>query len=418
MIRTLSLSNFKSFREATVTFHDLTFLIGPNAGGKSNLLDALKVLQGLANGLSVKDTLDGRHEEATLMSWPGIRGGSRFVGFRPVSGGSESVPSSSVVKLGVDGELDGIPFWWKVAFDPERGVIRRESLRYRYQDVYDTHAGRVDSTELAGHTISARVYKGQRGHPPYLEFSTTTSILSQVRQSTDAGSHNQKAATHCARALSDIQLLDPTPTVLRQPSHAGATRMGEHGEKFASVSETISGDPKSSSSYLHWLQELTPVRIASLRFGRSPEYGTLFGVEEEGVPDPIMASSLSDGTLRFSALVTAMFEPEPPRILLIEEVENGVHATRLRLLVEMLKECSKSGRPQVVATTHSPLVLACLGEEEYSSVVWVSRDKEAGGSKIVQLYEVPGLLDAVKHRSLADLFSEGWLETEPRKESM
>ena len=72
------------------------------------------------------------------------------------------------------------------------------------------------------------------------------------------------------------------------------------------------------------------------------------------------AQILSDGTLRFAALTAALFQPNTPGLLLLEEIENGIHPTRLRLLVELLRSRAKLGKPQVLATTHSPIVLAWL----------------------------------------------------------
>jgi predicted ATPase len=46
---------------------------------------------------------------------------------------------------------------------------------------------------------------------------------------------------------------------------------------------------------------------------------------------------LSDGTLRFAALTAAFFQPDMPAVLTIEEIENGIHAHRVRLLVELLR---------------------------------------------------------------------------------
>jgi len=51
---------------------------------------------------------------------------------------------------------------------------------------------------------------------------------------------------------------------------------------------------------------------------------------------------LSDGTLRFAAIAAAFFQEDMPDILTIEEIENGIHASRLRLLVELLKTQTQS----------------------------------------------------------------------------
>ena len=93
----------------------------------------------------------------------------------------------------------------------------------------------------------------------------------------------------------------------------------------------------------------------------------LFMLQEGGQQFP--APVLSDGTLRFAAIAAAFFQPDAPRLMTMEEIENGVHASRLRLLVELLRSQAETRDTQIVATTHSPLVLAWLREEEYKTTL-------------------------------------------------
>ena len=72
------------------------------------------------------------------------------------------------------------------------------------------------------------------------------------------------------------------------------------------------------------------------------------------------AVSASDGTLRFLAILAALFGPEPASFYFIEELENGIHPTRLSLLVDLIEHQSKRHGVQIVATSHSPLTSAIL----------------------------------------------------------
>ena len=55
MISSLTIKNFKSYAEATLLLSKMTFLIGPNASGKSNALEALRLLNWLAKGSRLDD---------------------------------------------------------------------------------------------------------------------------------------------------------------------------------------------------------------------------------------------------------------------------------------------------------------------------------------------------------------------------
>ena len=89
----LRLSNFKSFHDAVLTLHPVTFLTGLNSSGKSNALDGLEVLSRLASGAELGDALDGRMTQTGP-----IRGGSR--GCAPH--GTESFELGCTVESGTD----------------------------------------------------------------------------------------------------------------------------------------------------------------------------------------------------------------------------------------------------------------------------------------------------------------------------
>lgn len=55
MLASLQIQNFKSYEDATLYFTPLTFFVGANASGKSNALEALRLLNWLAGGMRLKD---------------------------------------------------------------------------------------------------------------------------------------------------------------------------------------------------------------------------------------------------------------------------------------------------------------------------------------------------------------------------
>src|SRR3954447_26903292 len=71
MIQSFSIENFKSFRKATLPLSPLTLLIGANASGKSNAIEAIQLLSWLASGRPLNDLLyDVREEELSLRGGP------------------------------------------------------------------------------------------------------------------------------------------------------------------------------------------------------------------------------------------------------------------------------------------------------------------------------------------------------------
>ena len=83
MIDRIIIENFKSLRKVDLSLGRMNLFIGTNASGKSNFLDVLSVLQGIGNGFTISEILDGKPSSATRDVWEGIRGGSsqaHFVG--------------------------------------------------------------------------------------------------------------------------------------------------------------------------------------------------------------------------------------------------------------------------------------------------------------------------------------------------
>jgi predicted ATPase len=207
----------------------------------------------------------------------------------------------------------------------------------------------------------------------------------------------------------DLQRIDPSPAILRQYSQTKlVSRMGESGENFAALVRSIRSDEADWAAYLSWLRRLTPMELDDVKILKGALGEPLFALKEgeKILPAPI----LSDGTLRFAAITAAFFQPEMPSIITLEEIENGIHPSRLRLLVELLKSQTRGAGPQVFATTHSPVVLAWLDEEDYKTTFLCRRDPENGASIITPLSEVPHLIELVRKQPIGELFTEGWLE--------
>ena len=79
---------------------------------------------------------------------------------------------------------------------------------------------------------------------------------------------------------------------------------------------------------------------------------------------------LSTGTLRILALLALFRHPEPPPLIIIEEIENGLDPRTIHLIVEELRNLTETGQTQVIVTTHSPYLLDLLA---LSHIVLVER---------------------------------------------
>ncbi|MGO9258917.1 MAG: AAA family ATPase [Bryobacteraceae bacterium] len=162
-------------------------------------------------------------------------------------------------------------------------------------------------------------------------------------------------------------------------------------------------------AYTSWLRGLTPSEFDDVITLPGAMQDYVFALRKNVKDFP--ASVLSDGTLRFAALVAAFFQPEPPHLLTIEEIENGIHPSRLHALVELFKSQSGHPLPQTFATTHSPLVLAWLDEADYKTTFYSHKNEDTGETTITPLSEIPRFVELARNQHASELFTEGWMES-------
>ena len=400
MISRITIENFKSLKKVELRLGTLNLFIGTNASGKSNFFDALRVLQGVGNGFTISEILDGKPKSATSEVWEGIRGGSAKACFSTHSGGE--------VTLSAGGTLEGADWKYGITFSPEEGKVKAESLTFR-DDIF-TSSG-VPRNSSGDPVIRVKYYQGKKGKQPELPFESSRPVLGQFARGNNRWKKGDaESARTVALLLANTQRVDPHPAELRKYSQAHQIqRMGEHGENFAALVRTLCQDPKSKDAYLTWLKQLRPTEVDDVGTLSGAVGEPLFMLKESGKEFP--APVLSDGTLRFAAIAAAFFQPDMPGIMTIEEIENGIHAGRVRLLVELLRGRASGGEPQIMATTHSPIVLAWLQEAEYKTTFFCRREEESGESRICSLPEIPHFAEVIRKQPISDLFAEGWLES-------
>jgi predicted ATPase len=208
--------------------------------------------------------------------------------------------------------------------------------------------------------------------------------------------------------LRAMRFIDLDPQMMRRSSTPGQTTLTDRGENLSSVLHTLCSDASTKEELIRWLRLLTPMDVADLRF-ESDVRGQviLMIVEKDG--HAYSAYSASDGTLRFLGMLAALFSPEPG-LYFFEEIENGLHPTRVRLLVDLIEARARTGKVQIVATTHSPVVLADLHDDSLQHASLVYRLEGEPSSRITRLLDVPDAARVLATHDRADLLASGWFE--------
>jgi hypothetical protein len=428
MLTRVRIENFKSFSSTTsFPMSPLTLVLGANGAGKSNFFDALRLLKSIGAGSSIRDAVEGyATPDPTGIRIPGIRGGASTLPYR---GGD-----SPIFRLEATFRSSRDTIEYGISIDAMSYRVTSETLKshdhpgqYVFTTESDTGAHPYDPDAPS---ILAHYYTKAPGRNPSTAFSPHASILSQFRDRRSHSKLNEDIATLARTELEGIRHLELAPEVLRQYSPRSVFDIGERGENFAAVvwllrllaerEEEAGSEPHPYSDQLDaieaWLGELTPNSIQHVTTVSAPTEDVLFAVVEEPFESPLTARSLSDGTLRFSALSIALlvrsFTGGPRhRTLVIEELENGMNPARLHLLMKLLESTTGSrDEVQVVASTHSPSLLNWASDGTLRACLVVGWNHQRNCSNVVRLGsadEFDGLRGRIK---AGELQEEGWFE--------
>lgn len=392
-VRQVRLDGFLSFAPGTdpIELRSLNVLIGPNGSGKSNLLDAFWLLAQLA------------------------RGDAFQVALRTGGGASEWLwrgGSASSIEVQLAGEQDR-RFDYRVKWAPlGTGGSQASILDESFVELATPNGREMTYFRTAGTKVEMSTqYIGPSGPAPYQTesidrhfFKDSASILSQ-RGTPDSYPDNFWLGERFA-GLSEFR--DWTFGRNAPPRGAQRTDMPTDG--------LLAG----GSNLAMVLQELThrggidDLNARLRKFLPRAERLTtrivggaiLPYLQEEGVRDPIPATRLSDGTLRFIALLVTLLSDPPPPLVCIDEPELGLHPDALSLVAELIIEASE--RTQLIVATHSDALLSSLVDHEESVLVC----EHVGGTQVRRL-KAADLGDWLEDHRLGELWRDGHVGGNP-----
>lgn len=337
----------------------LNVLIGPNASGKSNLIEALTVLAAAPRDLLEPFRKGGGVEEWIWKGHDVSRVARIEVLLRPMPlalryqlAFSAANYRLSIVEEAIEpapGSPAGLPSFY--AFREGRPVIAvGDSLWER-----DVRALNAD------------------------EFSREQSILSQRKDPTlypELTWIGQEFLRMRSYRDWDVS----RGSVLRRPQQADLPNdfLAENGENLALVISDLLKRPDVKAALLDNLKLFWE---AVQDIVTPPEGGTVqIFFHERGFDTPVSMARLSDGTLRFLCLLAILCHPKPPPLVCIEEPELGLHPDAIATIAKLLVEASS--RTQLVVTTHSDALVSALSETPEAVVVC---ERTAAGTSLRRL---------------------------------
>ena len=377
--------NFRSIESAELELGPLTVLVGPNASGKSNLIDILGFLGDAARlGLETAVTR---------------RGGIDSVG-RKSPTGKVLGPEIGFVYISERGTLNYSVALSRRAKGEYR--VKRESAKLEPTDSdvstleLEVTNGRVTKPNLArllkqaestrtednGHAsnfaalANQLIEKSERrdlllmsAEPP----SLTLILELFVIRGGDINSrlHLHGSLDDARHGLGNVGLYHIFPNALRDPQRvADSHPLATGGENLAS---TLRDMIQKKSRFLPDLKDALAFAVPGVRDIQVKSAGSYYVVElnheRDGGNDRgswFDLSHESDGTIRLLALLTALFQEPAPSLIGLEEPELAIHPGAMAVLSDTMREAALRG--QVLVATHSPDLIDRLPIESIRAV--------------------------------------------------
>ncbi len=378
-----------------------TVLFGPNAAGKSNVLDAIQALSRIAASRTLADALGD-----PIRGYP-------IEAFSFPPGGLADLMAQTSPKF-------------TIAADVESG---QERFRYRIGVTIQPRSGALAVADeyLVGLTrkgeprgapgiepIEGKLRirrKSHPGRPRYELLGQNFAALADAR----LGMPEYRAIDRVRRELSGWRTyyLDPRVAMRAARSPSEVDDIGVLGQDVAPFLYRLQAEhPKHFDTVRRTVRSLVP-GVEDVIVDLDRRRGTLdVQIRQDGV---LFSSRIvSEGTLRVLALASVAANPWGGSLLAFEEPENGVHPRRLDLIAQLLVTLAVDRKRQVVVTTHSPRfcdVVLGLGRRHGDEIALLNT-RHVGGETEVKRFDVTGPLftDQEVQRALTSTAEESVFE--------
>lgn len=381
-IQSIHVQNYRALRDLRLdNITPLTVLMGPNGSGKSTLFDVFAFLsEAFTEGLRKAWDRRGR--------------------FRELRSRESDGPIRIEIKYREQPGTPLITYHLEIDERNNAPVVAREFLRWKrghpaapfhFLD-YRYGEGEVISGE-APEPNHKRIPRPLSG-PDVLAVNALGQLAENPRV---IGLRNFITGWHLSYLSADAS---------RGRPEAGAEeRLSKTGDNLANVIQYLEEQHTDRlDAIFDTLRRRIP-RLERVKADPLADGSLLLRIKDAPFSEPVLSRFASDGTLKLLAYLTLLYDPDPPRLIGIEEPENFLHP---RLLPELAEECNQAAdRTQLILTSHSPFLVNGLEAKQ----VWVLHRELDGYTRARRVADVPGIEEFIAEGAgLGDLWMEGYFE--------
>lgn len=404
MITSIRIQNWKSFRETELPLAPLTLMIGANASGKSNAIEGVRCLAWLAEGRRLSEITSAVQEADQL-----IRGTVETLAH----------DGETAFTLGCrtdDEDWNEYLIRVRVGDDGLRVVEEQLTGPGGGVPLFNVHAPAGEFS----HAVEVQYNNFSRGrNKPRIPATDEQSVLSQLTTPARfAAGHNRAqeiipaVVERFRGALTRALFLDPSPRRMRQYSFIIDNQLKGDGANLSSVLYELCERRGQKAGVLSFVRNLPEQDFRDILFLRTPRNEVMLQLVESFAHRAQVwdAPVLSDGTLRVLAVAAALLSAEEGALVVIEEIDNGVHPSRAGMLLENIERVANARGLRVLLTTHNPALVDTLPADATPDIVYCYRDPDEGDSRLVRLEDLPNYPELVARGPLGQLMTRGILE--------
>ncbi|GAB3450845.1 AAA family ATPase [Actinophytocola sediminis] len=343
----LDVENFRSLRKVSIPLGPLNVLVGPNGAGKTNVLEVFRFLA---------DVIRTDLEPALL-----LRGGFPDVVFR----GGEKMPSAITVKLKAtwttNSSMNAPDEYVLRIGHAGPNLTRRESFQFKRKQ------GRGRRITISGAKVAVVGIDSDHGESTEHEIGIqrmSSGLSTLPRLSDDRGG---REVSTVAERLASFRIFDVSVDAARRPSRVPRSAHEQLDEDAANLAAfLLSLRNRDEDAWLRLVDDATSVlpQLSDIDFDypSGPAREIVVVLREKGLRRATQLADASFGTIRLLGLLALLYDPNPPALTCVEEIDHGLHPQALELLVERLRDASH--RTQFLIATHSPAMANRLTPDE------------------------------------------------------
>jgi predicted ATPase len=359
VITTLAVHGYRSLRDLVVPLGGLTVITGANGSGKSSLYQAFRLLSDTSSGGVVSALAEAGGLSSVLWAGPETISRAMRSGEVPVQGkGSRRHPVSLMLGFATD----RFSYLVDVGLPTPRQSLFARDPELKREVVWDGPVLRPAATLLTRLRSTVKV-RAERGWETVIEdLGPRESVLTSL-----SNPSGYPELSYVRSAVSSWRFHDH----IRTDRHAPARQ-----PQIGTWSPILDHDGRNLAAAVETVRESAWAAVLEGAIADAFDSSTLVVVESEGLfflslrqPGmlrPMGVSELSDGTLRYVAMATALLSPRPPSLLVLNEPETSLHPQLTAPLARLITAAAR--RTQIVVVTHSAALVEAIGREAPDAV--------------------------------------------------